>query len=45
MKKMERVGTGDGKPIRPVKIVDCGMTSVTKIQAASQEDKGIRFHG
>ncbi|KAK4766108.1 hypothetical protein SAY87_007750 [Trapa incisa] len=40
VKKMELVGTNDGKPIRPVKIVDCGETSKTTIQAAMQEDKG-----
>lgn len=43
VKKMEQVGTGDGEPICPVKIVDCGETSETKIQAASQDDKGIRL--
>ncbi|OWM75209.1 hypothetical protein CDL15_Pgr023730 [Punica granatum] len=40
VKKMEQVGTGDGKPMRPVKIVDCGETSETKIQAPAREEKG-----
>ncbi|XP_021635364.1 peptidyl-prolyl cis-trans isomerase CYP63 isoform X2 [Hevea brasiliensis] len=34
VKKIEQVGTGDGKPIHPVKIVDCGETSENKIQDA-----------
>ncbi|OAY61617.1 peptidyl-prolyl cis-trans isomerase CYP63 isoform X1 [Manihot esculenta] len=34
VKKIEQVGTGDGKPIHPVKIVDCGETSENKIQGA-----------
>ncbi|KAF2310642.1 hypothetical protein GH714_025970 [Hevea brasiliensis] len=38
VKKIGRVGTGDGKPTHPVKIVDCGETSENKIQDAVGKD-------
>ncbi|PPD75463.1 hypothetical protein GOBAR_DD27614 [Gossypium barbadense] len=34
LKKIELVGTGDGKPAQPIKISDCGETSESKIQDA-----------
>ncbi|XP_037492326.1 peptidyl-prolyl cis-trans isomerase CYP63 isoform X2 [Jatropha curcas] len=40
VKKIEQVGTGDGKPIRPVKIVDCGETFENKIQDVVGKDAG-----
>lgn len=40
VKKIEQVGTGDGKPVRSVKIVDCGETSENKVQDASSKDTG-----
>ncbi|KAL1197605.1 Peptidyl-prolyl cis-trans isomerase CYP63 [Cardamine amara subsp. amara] len=39
IKKMELVGTGDGKPIKPVKVVDCGETSQIKAQDAAEKGK------
>lgn len=32
VKKIEQVGTMDGKPAGPVKVVDCGEVSESKIQ-------------
>ena len=40
MKKIEQLGTGDGKPARLVKIVDCGETSENKIHGAVGTEKG-----
>lgn len=40
VKKMELVGTSDGKPIRPVKIIDCGEMSVGTAQDAAEKEKG-----
>ncbi|KAK6260030.1 hypothetical protein SCA6_014504 [Theobroma cacao] len=40
LKKIEQVGTGDGKPAKPVKISDCGETSESKIQDAVGKAKG-----
>ena len=40
VKKIEQVGTADGKPIHPVKIVECGEASENKIQAAVGKDAG-----
>ncbi|XWS31513.1 hypothetical protein CRYUN_Cryun23aG0082700 [Craigia yunnanensis] len=40
LKKIELVGTGDGKPVQPVKISDCGETSESKIQDAVGKAKG-----
>ncbi|KAJ8749446.1 hypothetical protein K2173_025641 [Erythroxylum novogranatense] len=40
VKKIEQVGSGDGKPVQPVKIVDCGETSESKIQNPVGSDKG-----
>ena len=34
------MGTADGKPAHPVKIVECGETSENKIQAAVGKDTG-----
>nr|KJB25950.1 hypothetical protein B456_004G217800 [Gossypium raimondii] len=34
LKKIELLGTGDGKPAQPIKISDCGETSESKIQDA-----------
>ncbi|KAK7245424.1 hypothetical protein RIF29_40270 [Crotalaria pallida] len=40
LKKIELVGTSDGKPIRLVKITDCGEISETKIQHTIEKEKG-----
>ncbi|XP_021281019.1 peptidyl-prolyl cis-trans isomerase CYP63 isoform X2 [Herrania umbratica] len=40
LKKIEQVGTGDGKPAKPVKISDSGETSESKIQDAVGKAKG-----
>lgn len=40
VKKIEQVGTSDGKLIHTVKIVDCGETSENKIQNAVGKDAG-----
>ncbi|CAN8267809.1 unnamed protein product [Cochlearia groenlandica] len=40
VKKMELVGTSDGKPTSPVKIIDCGEMSPTKAQNAAEGEKG-----
>ncbi|XP_065861070.1 peptidyl-prolyl cis-trans isomerase CYP63 [Euphorbia lathyris] len=40
VKKIEQVGTADGKPIHPVKIVDCGETSESKLPDAVGKDAG-----
>lgn len=40
LKKIEQAGTSDGKPIQPVKIIDCGEISETKIQRTIEKDKG-----
>lgn len=40
VKKIELLGTADGKPSRLVKIVDCGETSEQKIQDAAGTEKG-----
>ncbi|XWS76338.1 hypothetical protein CRYUN_Cryun01aG0167400 [Craigia yunnanensis] len=40
LKKIELVGTVDGKPTQPVKISDCGETSESKIQDAVEKAKG-----
>ncbi|KAL5792850.1 hypothetical protein ACOSP7_001444 [Xanthoceras sorbifolium] len=39
VKKMEQVGTMDGKPARPVKVVDCGEVSESKIQDGKEIGK------
>lgn len=40
VKKLELVGTAQGEPTKPVKIVDCGETSDTMSQAAAKKEKG-----
>ena len=40
VKKIEQVGTADGKPVQPVKIIDCGETSEKKIQQTAVKEKG-----
>ncbi|XVF32497.1 hypothetical protein REPUB_Repub17cG0087600 [Reevesia pubescens] len=40
LKKIELVGTGDGKPAQPVKISDSGQTSESKLQGAVGKAKG-----
>lgn len=40
LKKIEQLGTADGKPARPIKIVDCGKKSENKIQNVVQKEKG-----
>lgn len=40
LKKIELAGTAEGKPARPVKIVDCGKTSESKIPDAVGKEKG-----
>lgn len=40
VKKIEQVGTADGKPGQPVKIVDCGEPSENKGQAVVRKEKG-----
>ncbi|RDX89725.1 Peptidyl-prolyl cis-trans isomerase CYP63, partial [Mucuna pruriens] len=42
LKKIELVGTSDGKPTQPVKIIDCGEVSETKIQHTVEKEKGKR---
>lgn len=37
VKKIEQVGTGDGKPAQPVKIIDCGEFSESKIQDGKEK--------
>lgn len=37
---MELVGTSDGKPTSPVKIIDSGETSQIKAHDASEREKG-----
>lgn len=44
LKKIEQVGTGDGKPAQLVKIVDCGETSENKIIGAVGTVKGNVSH-
>lgn len=39
IKKMELVGTSDGKPTSLVKIIDCG-----EVQDAAERDKGNEVH-
>ncbi|KAH9729630.1 peptidyl-prolyl cis-trans isomerase CYP63 [Citrus sinensis] len=39
VKKIEQVGTGDGKPAQPVKIIDCGEFSESKIQDGKEKVK------
>lgn len=41
LKKIEQVGTSDGKPTQPVKIIDCGEISKAKIQHTVEKEKGI----
>ncbi|KAH9729634.1 peptidyl-prolyl cis-trans isomerase CYP63 [Citrus sinensis] len=38
VKKIEQVGTGDGKPAQPVKIIDCGEFSESKIQDGKEKE-------
>lgn len=40
IKKIELVGTADGKPSQIVKIVDCGDYSASKIQDSVEKEKG-----
>ncbi|KAL0772106.1 hypothetical protein Bca101_037257 [Brassica carinata] len=40
VKKMELVGTSDGKPTSNVKIIDCGQVSQLKAEDAAEKDKG-----
>ncbi|OMP04948.1 hypothetical protein COLO4_09177 [Corchorus olitorius] len=40
LKKIELVGTGDGKPAKPVKISDCGEISENKVSDAVGKAKG-----
>lgn len=40
IKKMELVGTSDGKPTSLVKIIDCGEVSQIKAQDAAEREKG-----
>ncbi|XP_018459649.1 peptidyl-prolyl cis-trans isomerase CYP63 isoform X2 [Raphanus sativus] len=40
VKKMELVGTSDGKPTSNVKIIDCGEMSQLKAQDAAEKDRG-----
>ncbi|XP_022959871.1 peptidyl-prolyl cis-trans isomerase CYP63 [Cucurbita moschata] len=39
VKKIEQIGTGDGKPGQPVKIVDCGEPAEIKGQAVVRKEK------
>ncbi|KAI4319481.1 hypothetical protein MLD38_033072 [Melastoma candidum] len=39
VKRMEQAGTADGKPLHPVKIVECGEVSETKIREANGEGR------
>lgn len=38
--RIEQVGSADGKPSGPVKIVDCGEISARKINNAVEKEKG-----
>jgi hypothetical protein len=40
VKKIEQVGSARGQPARPVKIVDCGETSESKIEDSVGKDSG-----
>lgn len=40
VKKIEQIGTADGKPGQPVKIVDCGEPSEIKDEAVVEKEKG-----
>lgn len=40
VKKIEQIGTADGKPGHPVKIVDCGEPSEIKDEAVVEKEKG-----
>ena len=40
VKKIEQVGSVRGQPARPVKIVDCGETSESKIEDSVGKDSG-----
>ncbi|KAH9610409.1 hypothetical protein KSS87_010275 [Heliosperma pusillum] len=40
VKKMEHVGTSDGRPLKQVKIVDCGEITAAKVEAAVLPGKG-----
>ncbi|PON54422.1 Cyclophilin-type peptidyl-prolyl cis-trans isomerase [Parasponia andersonii] len=40
VERIERVGSADGRPCGPVKIVDCGETSASKINDAVEKEKG-----
>nr|QMV80833.1 peptidylprolyl cis-trans isomerase 26 [Clitoria ternatea] len=42
LKKIEQVGTSDGKPTQPVKIVDCGEFSEAKSRYTVEKEKGKR---
>lgn len=42
LKKMEQLGTADGKPTQPIKIVDCGEVSKAKSQYAVEKEKEKR---
>lgn len=44
VKKIELLGTADGKPSGFVKIVDCGEMSETKMQNAVGAEKGIVYN-
>ncbi|CAN6836622.1 unnamed protein product [Brassica oleracea] len=43
VKKMELVGTSDGKPTSNVKIIDCGQVSQLKAEDAAEKDKGRKL--
>ncbi|CAG7905107.1 unnamed protein product [Brassica rapa] len=43
VKKMELVGTSDGKPTSNVKIIDCGEVSQLKGEDAAEKDKGRKL--
>ena len=40
MKKLEHVGTSDGRPIKQVKVVDCGEVTAGKNESAVRPEKG-----
>lgn len=40
VKKIEQVGTSDGKPSEVVKIIDCGETSESKTEYSIDAEKG-----
>lgn len=40
VQRMEQVGSADGKPSGPVKILDCGETSANKINNAAEKERG-----